>query len=125
MKKIGLIVFQILFLYLFSLLGTLLVQFLSIPFPGSIVGLILLFACLQLGIVSIDFIKEGAGFLLAFLALFFVPATVGIIEYPQFLSKTGGWMLLSLMISTVFTIFVTGRLCEFFLKKGKKEETAL
>ena len=124
MKKMVFILFQILFLYLFSFLGTLVVEKLSIPFPGSMLGLILLFICLQLKIIPVNFIKDGAGFLLAFLALFFVPATAGIIQYPQFLSWTGGFMLLSLIVSTVFTIFVTGRLCEFFLKKWAKEDVS-
>ncbi len=124
MKKIVFILFQIVFLYLFSFLGTLIVEMLSIPFPGSMLGLILLFICLQLKIIPVSYIKDGAGFLLAFLALFFVPATAGIMEYPHFLSWTGGLMLFSLIASTIFTIFITGRVCEFFLKKWTKEEMA-
>lgn len=122
MKRICLIVIQVLFLYLFSYLGNLIVKLLNVPFPGSIVGLILLFICLQLKIIPVNFIKDGAGFLLAFLALFFIPATVGIMEYPEFLSLTGGLMLLSLIVSTIFTIYLTGKLSEFLLKKWSKED---
>ena len=47
-----------------------------------------------------ELIKDGAGFLLAFLALFFIPATVGIMDYPELLSWAGLGMVLAIVIST-------------------------
>ena len=71
------------------MLGSYIVGLLPFSFPGSIAGLFILFACLILKIVPVNLIKDGAGFLLAFLALFFVPATAGIMDYPVFFRRAG------------------------------------
>lgn len=112
MKKIIRIILQVFILYLFSLLGSFIVQILHIKFPGSIVGLLLLLGCLYLKIVPVQLIKDGAGFLLGFLALFFVPSTVGVMNYPELLSINGLFLVLSVIISTLITISVTGFLCQ-------------
>lgn len=122
MVKVIRIVFQIIILYLFSFIGSWIVQSLSLQFPGSIVGLLLLFVCLYFRIIPVELIKDGAGFLLAFLALFFIPATVGIIDYPELLSWAGLGMVLAIIISTVITIIFTGRLCQYLERKVLEKE---
>lgn len=122
MVKVIRIVFQIIILYLFSFIGSWIVQSLSLQFPGSIVGLLLLFVCLYFRIIPVELIKDGAGFLLAFLALFFIPATVGIMDYPELLSWAGLGMVLAIIISTVITIIITGRLCQYLERKVLEKE---
>lgn len=122
MVKVIRIVFQIIILYLFSFLGSWIVQSLSLQFPGSIVGLLLLFVCLYFRIIPVELIKDGAGFLLAFLALFFIPATVGIMDYPELLSWAGLGMVLAIIISTVITIIFTGRFCQYLERKVLEKE---
>src|SRR4051812_28797416 len=108
MKKYIRIVLQVLILYLFSLLGSFIVQILHIKFPGSIVGLLLLLGCLYLKIIPVQLIKDGAGFLLGILALFFVPSTVGVMNYSELLSINGVLLISSVIVSTVLTIIITG-----------------
>lgn len=122
MVKVIRIVFQIIILYLFSFLGSWIVQSLSLQFPGSIVGLLLLFVCLYFRIIPVELIKDGAGFLLAFLALFFIPATVGIMDYPELLSWAGLGMVLAIVLSTVITIIFTGRFCQYLERKLLEKE---
>lgn len=122
MVKVIRIVFQIIILYLFSFIGSWIVQSPSLQFPGSIVGLLLLFVCLYFRIIPVELIKDGAGFLLAFLALFFIPATVGIMDYPELLSWAGLGMVLAIIISTVITIIITGRLCQYLERKVLEKE---
>lgn len=122
MVKVIRIVFQIIILYLFSFIGSWIVQSLSLQFPGSIVGLLLLFVCLYFRIIPVELIKDGAVFLLAFLALFFIPATVGIMDYPELLSWAGLGMVLAIIISTVITIIITGRLCQYLERKVLEKE---
>ena len=112
MIKIIRVALQVIILYLFSFIGSWIVQILSLQFPGSIIGLFLLFSCLYFKIIPVELIKDGAGFLLAFLALFFIPATVGIMDYPELLSWAGLGMVLSIIISTIITIVITGRFCQ-------------
>ncbi|WP_144509413.1 CidA/LrgA family protein [Bacillus sp. FJAT-22090] len=117
MKKYIRIVLQIFILYLFSLLGSFIVQILHIKFPGSIVGLLLLLGCLYFKIIPIQLIREGAGFLLGFLALFFVPSTVGVMNYPELLSISGVLLVLSVIVSTLATISITGLVCQYLESK--------
>ena len=122
MKKVGRIIFQVIILYLFSTLGSFVVELLPFSFPGSIAGLLILLACLLLKILPANLIKDGAGFLLAFLALFFVPATAGIMDYPQLASLKGVFIIIALIISTMFTIVVAGKVCQYFESKIVGEE---
>jgi len=98
------------------------VHSLSLQFPGSILGLLLLFGCLYFKIIPVELIKDGAGFLLTFLALFFIPATVGIMDYPEFLSWGGLGMIISIVISTIITIIITGRFCQYLEGKLLEKE---
>ena len=121
--KIFIIVIQIMGLYLFNLLGGIISSLLKLPLPGSIVGLFLLFLCLHYKVIPETYIKEGAGFLLALLPLFFIPATVGIIQYPEFLSGKGIILIVIVMISTFLTMIVAGRVSEAYEEKmARKEE---
>lgn len=122
MVRVIRIVFQVIILYLFSFIGSWIVQSLSLQFPGSIVGLLLLFVCLYFRIIPVELIKDGAGFLLAFLALFFIPATVGIMDYPELLSWAGLGMVLAIVLSTVITIIFTGRFCQYLERKLLEKE---
>ena len=74
----------------FAALGTGLVAALRLPLPGSVVGMVLLWAALSLGVVRLHWIEAAADGLLGILGLLFVPATVGVIEY---LSAGAAWAL--------------------------------
>lgn len=105
-------------------MGTFFVHSLHIKFPGSIVGLILLFISLYFKLIPVSFVQEGSGFLLSILALFFVPATVGVMNYPELLSVRGLLVLIAVIVSTILTIIVSGRVCQYLENKeaSKVEE---
>lgn len=122
MIKVIRIVLQVFILYLFSFVGSWIAESLGLQFPGSIIGLLLLFGCLYFKIIPVEYVKDGAGFLLAFLALFFIPATVGIMDYPELLSWTGLGMVLGIIISTIITIVSTGKFCQYLERKLLEKE---
>ncbi|WP_342600516.1 CidA/LrgA family protein [Psychrobacillus sp. FSL H8-0483] len=117
------IAFQVIILYLFSLVGSLIVQILPFNFPGSIMGLLILLGCLYAKIIPVNLIKDGAGLLLGLLALFFVPATVGVMNYPEFLSFNGMLLVFTIIVSTILAIIVSGRVCQYIEGKESKEES--
>ncbi|MGE7934189.1 CidA/LrgA family protein [Viridibacillus arvi] len=119
------IIFQMVILYVFSFIGTTIVNLLGVKFPGSIVGLLILLALLLSKIMPVSLIEEGAGFMLAILPLFFVPATVGVINYPELLSLHGILLLLTVIASTICTIIISGRICKIIEKKEKLETKEL
>lgn len=53
---------------------------LPFPFPGSLLGLLLLTALLTVKLVKLEQIKETADFMLGIMGMFFVPAVTGIFE---------------------------------------------
>lgn len=122
MVKVIRIVLQVFILYLFSFVGSWIVESLGLQFPGSIIGLLLLFGCLYFKIIPVEYVKDGAGFLLAFLALFFIPATVGIMDYPELLSWNGLGMVVGIIISTIITIVSTGKFCQYLERKLLEKE---
>lgn len=76
--------------------------------------------CLSLKLFKLDWIEQGAGFLIAFLPLLFVPSMVGIMNYPTLLSKQGILLFIIIVISTVITATVAGHASQL-LEKGKRK----
>lgn len=116
------ILLQIGVLYLIFLFGEFITHFLKLPIPGSITGLLLLFFCLYFNVIPEKFIKEGAGFMLALLPLFLIPATVGVMNYPELLSLQGILLLTIVIVSTLITMVVAGRTSQHYEQKTSLEE---
>ncbi|MFD4819857.1 CidA/LrgA family protein [Peribacillus butanolivorans] len=115
--KILIIFLQICILYVFSFIGNTIYNLFHPVIPGSIIALILLFICLCLKIIPIKFIDHGSGFLLSLLSLFYIPATVGIMNYPSLLSLHGVLLFLVVLLSTVISIAIAGTTSQLFEKK--------
>lgn len=56
-----------------------------LPIPGSIVGMVLLAAALQLKLVPLAIVEEIGALVLEHMALFFVPLGVGLVRYTDVL----------------------------------------
>lgn len=93
---------------------------LKIPIPGSIIGFLLLFGCLHFKIIRVTYIKEGAGFILVVLPLFFIPSTVGVIQYPELLSLKGMMLIIIVIVSTLLTMVVAGHASQWLEMKKEK-----
>lgn len=100
---------QVAFLYVLSECGKLLMGALHIKFPGSIVGLILLFVLLATKIIPESWISSGAETLLAYMTLFFIPVTVGIVDYPELISWQGLIIIGIILVSTILSIVASGK----------------
>ena len=111
---------QIAIIWLFYYIGVLVVEWTNIFIPPGIIGLVLLWALLMLNIINVKLIQEGASFLIAFLTLFFIPATVGVVEYPELLTLSGGLLVLAVFISTVIVIVVTGKVSQYIERKEQE-----
>lgn len=110
--KIAVLIIQICFLYVFYYAGCFIQQILHLPIPGSIIGMLLLFILLELKIVKARWISHGANLLLSYLALLFVPATVGIIQYLSFFSGKGMLSIMIVIISTILVMLSSGFLAQ-------------
>ena len=127
------IMFQIIILYGFYRIGVLFQQAWNIPIPGSVIGMVLLFLLLMLGIVKVNTLKTGASTLLVYMPLLFIPATVGVMDYFSLFVGKGFLAILAVLISTLLVMLISGllgqRAANYLEKKeeqnkSKKEETA-
>lgn len=112
---------QICILWLFYLIGVLIVEWTGIIIPASIIGLVLLWLSLMFKIIDVRLIKDGASFLIGFMTLFFIPSTVGVIEYPELLSISGLLLVVAVIISTILTIVITGKVSQVIERKERSE----
>jgi putative effector of murein hydrolase LrgA (UPF0299 family) len=93
-------------LLLLQSLGELLSRALSLPFPGPVVGMVLLLVALRWPLVR-EPVAACADFLLAHLSLLFVPVGVGVMTHLSLLGEYGGRLLLVIGLSTAVGLVVT------------------
>ena len=95
-------------LLLFQCAGEVIVHALGLPFPGPVLGMLLLFLALALrgGDVPQDLADASHG-ILRHLSLLFLPAGVGVMLYWRTLSDSLAPIVVVLLVSTIVTIAVT------------------
>ncbi|PLX81392.1 MAG: CidA/LrgA family protein [Desulfuromonas sp.] len=99
-------------LLLFQLAGELLSRLGNLPIPGNVLGMGLLLLALLVGWVKVQWLEEAAELLLANLALFFVPAGVGVIVYTGLIARQWLPITLATVLSTFVVMAVTGHLAQ-------------
>lgn len=106
---------QVLVLALLWAAGCLLVRLIGLPLPGSLLGLVALL-CLLAGGTDVRLVARGAGWLLAEMLLFFVPAVVALLAHPELLGLTGLKVLVVILGSTVLVMLATALTVEWGLR---------
>ena len=110
---------QFLLIILFSFLGELCRYLIPYPIPGSIYGMVLLFAALSLKIVKIENIREGGYFLTSCLPILFVAPVVNLMDcWPQIKAN---WlaMVVIVVVSTLVTFGVSGAVTQWIITRRK------
>lgn len=87
-------------------IGELLSRGLQLPFPGPVIGMLLLVLALRWQVVRAP-VAACAGFLLSHLSLLFVPVGVGVMTHLGLLSQFGVRMLVVIVLSTWVGLGVT------------------
>lgn len=93
---------------LFYFLGECLSYLINGVIPGSVCGMILLFASLMLKVVKPKDVKSVANTLTKNMALFFVPAGVGLMAQFDLISKYWAALLVVSLVTTAMIIVVVG-----------------
>lgn len=107
----------------FQFIGTLIARSTGIPVPGNVVGMVLLAFVLTSGWLRVEHIEPGAKVLIDNLAFLFVPAGVGIMSYFEVLAAEWLPISLSIVVSLVIVLVVTGRACEALALLTPKRES--
>lgn len=95
--------------------GELLAHALRLPFPGPVVGLVLLLIALRFEAVRTP-VAACADFLLAHLSLLFVPVGVGVMTHLGLIGEYGARMLAVIVLSTWIGLAVTALVLRALLK---------
>ena len=93
-------------LLVFQSVGELLARGLTLPFPGPVVGMLLLLFALRWSAIN-EPVSRCADFLLSHLSLLFVPVGVGVMTHFSLVYQYGFRMLLVIVLSTLAGLAVT------------------
>jgi holin-like protein len=108
-------------LLLFQLIGEVIARGLSLPVPGPVIGMVLLFIALALRGGASEDVQRTSQNLLQHLSLLFVPAGTGIMIHLHRVADEWLPLLLSLVISTLATLVVTALVMKFCLRFNRPE----
>ncbi|MBO1002221.1 CidA/LrgA family protein [Pseudogracilibacillus auburnensis] len=117
MLKIVKVIIQIGLLFCMYFIGTWIQQAFSLFIPGSVIGLVLMFILLSTGILRAQWIESGARFMMNHLVLFFIPATVGLLNYYHLFAGKGIFLVIITMVSTFIVMVASGLISESFAKR--------
>lgn len=92
------------------LAGKAIAALLPFAFPGSILGLLILFVLLSLQLVKLHWVEQSAGLLLRHMGVLFVPVAVGLVAWLEPLRQSIEIILLCVVVGIVLILAVVGRL---------------
>ncbi|EGU31472.1 CidA/LrgA family protein [Vibrio scophthalmi] len=107
-------------IFLCLLAGTNIQQLVGTSIPGSIIGMLLLFALMASGLVSSDWVKPSANLFIRYMILLFVPISVGLMEHFDTLIHNALPILASAVGGTLIVLVTLGLFLDRLLKKGNK-----
>jgi len=99
-----------------QLVGEVLVQWLSLPVPGPLVGMLLLFAILMLRGEMPASVANAAQGLLSHLMLLFIPAVTGVMMYFERIEREWLPFLAACLLGAAITMTVTAFTLRWMLR---------
>ena len=95
-----------------------------IPLPGSLIGLLSLFLALECRIIKLEWLQPSGRLILFFMALFFIPAAVGIVQYRDFVMDNAVIITVTVVLGIIVNIAAVGYTFEYLARKKehKKQE---
>lgn len=104
-------------LLLCQLAGELIARSLDVPVPGGVIGMLLLFIGLLLYRGVPEELEQASQGVLKHLALYFVPASVGIMTMGPLLAQEGVRIGVVMVLSTLIPLIACGYLLDRWLAK--------
>lgn len=95
-----------------SLLGEVIHALIPISVPGSIYGIILMFAALKSGILKLEQVEETGNFLIEIMPCMFIPVCVGLLESWELIKVSWIKYLVLIFVSTIIVMVISGRVTQ-------------
>lgn len=112
-----------LILLVFQFLGEVFVNLFNLFIPGPVLGMVFFFLALVYRPALKDKVEVLTRSITAHLALFFVPAGVGVVEYFDLFGKYGVGMVVTVALSTTITLGMTAFVFHQLMRVGTKESS--
>ena len=109
-----------LIILIFLSFGKLVSAYLPVPFPASIIGLMLLFIALSTSLVKVEWIVMSGNFILKYMALLFSPIGVGLLNHFDLIITHWLVITFSLLFTTLFIMFLVGHFYQYIDKKKER-----
>ncbi|ACS86229.1 CidA/LrgA family protein [Musicola paradisiaca] len=97
---------------------------LPITIPGSIIGMLILFALLASQILPARWVKPGCNLFIRYMALLFVPIGVGVMNYYDLLLSQFGPIVVSCLFSTIIVMLVVGHTTQMMQRDRRIPDTS-
>ena len=107
---------QIGFIFGICLVGQIIAELIPVPFPGSVMSMVLLFILFMLNWANPEKLKNVNDFLLENMSFFFVPSAVSIITKYDLIKNSIVQILNICVVSFVVTFAVTAYTVTFVMK---------
>ncbi len=108
----------------FTLAGELPHLIVPLPVPAAVWGIVLLFIALQSGAVKLSALEQAGDFLTGMLPVLFVAPAVGLMACWDAVAGQIVPMLLIVVVSTVVTFAVSGRVTQAMMRRRKESGDA-
>lgn len=95
-----------------------------LPFsvPGSVSGMILLFLALHFGLVKMEAVEEVGDWLVNNMAIFFVPAGIGLMTNFDVIGEIWWQLLIIVAISASTMMWFVGFIVQFIMNRKPAKE---
>lgn len=114
-------IYAIATLFVFQLMGEIAVQWLGLPLPGPLAGMLLLFAALLLYGHVPEALGRTSGTLLQHMMLLFIPAVTGVMMHFGRVASEWRPFLVACVGGVAVTLVVTAFTLRWMLKLQEKE----
>lgn len=108
------IIKQLFWIFLFSLIGELVSKTIAsvVAIPGSVIGMVLLFIALHFKWLKMEKVDEVGTWLTDNMAIFFVPAGVGLMTNFDVLAEVWYQLLIIMVVTTAIMMWFVGSLVQ-------------
>ncbi len=117
---------QLFWIFLFSLLGEFLSSAIAsfVAIPGSVLGMVLLFFALHFKWLKIEQVDEVGTWLTDNMAIFFVPAGVGLMTNFDVLAEWWLQLLIIMLVTVALMMWFVGQIVQWVQKRTQKKEAS-
>lgn len=115
---------QFFWIFLFSLLGEILSIAIAsiVAIPGSVIGMVLLFTALHFNWLNLEQVDEVGTWLTDNMAIFFVPAGVGLMTNFDVLAESWLQLLIIMIVTTAIMMWFVGQVVQKIMRPIKSED---